>query len=65
MQHAGTFYLYEEVPLFTKYMSEPIKLTQGTSPLNTPGYYVAGIVKGYLHSAGFEAECVTQMLALV
>lgn len=56
VQHAGTFYLFEDLPLFIKYMSEPVKLTPGTSALNTPGYFVAGIVKGYLHSAGFEAE---------
>ena len=57
LQHAGTFYLLEDVPKLTKFMSEPIKAAPGSSPLNTPGYFVAGIVKGYLQSAGFEAEC--------
>lgn len=57
MQSVGTFYLIEDVPKFTKYMSEPIKMVPGTSPLDTPGYFLAGILKGYLASAGFAAEC--------
>lgn len=62
MQHAGTFYLLEDVPKFTKFMAEPIKAAPGSSPLNTPGYFVAGIVKGYLQSAGFDAECAARAL---
>lgn len=57
VQNAGTFYLLEDAPKFTRYMCEPVKLTPGSSPLDTPGYFVAGIVKGYLACAGFEAEC--------
>lgn len=38
-------------------MSEPIRAQQVSSPLDTPGYFVAGIVKGYLVSSGFQAEC--------
>jgi hypothetical protein len=56
-QNAGTFYLIEDVPKFTKFMSEPIKMQPGNSPLNTPGYFLAGIIKGYLFSAGFGTEC--------
>ena len=50
LQNDGTFYLIDDVPKFAKYMSEPIKSQQGASPLDTPGYFVAGIVKGYLVS---------------
>lgn len=59
LQNDGTFYLIDDVPKFAKYMSEPIKSQQGASPLDTPGYFVAGIVKGYLVSSGFPAECDT------
>jgi hypothetical protein len=57
LQNDGTFYLIDDVPKFSKYMSEPIKTQQSSSPLDTPGYFVAGIVKGYLVSSGFPAEC--------
>lgn len=57
LQNDGTFYLIDDVPKFAKYMSEPIKSQQSASPLDTPGYFVAGIVKGYLVSSGFQAEC--------
>lgn len=56
LQNDGTFYLIDDVPKFAKYMSEPIKSQQSSSPLDTPGYFVAGIVKGYLVSSGFPAE---------
>ena len=59
MQNIGTFYLIEDTPKFTRYMCEPVKLLPGSSPLDTPGYFVAGIVKGYLASAGFAAECAS------
>lgn len=58
VQNEGTFYLIENTPKFTKFMSEPIRAQQVSSPLDTPGYFVAGIVKGYLVSSGFPAECV-------
>jgi hypothetical protein len=57
VQNDGTFYLIDDVPKFAKYMSEPIKAQASSSPLDTPGYFVAGIVKGYLVSSGFPAEC--------
>ena len=56
LQNEGTFYLIENTPKFTKFMSEPIRAQQVSSPLDTPGYFVAGIVKGYLVSSGFPAE---------
>lgn len=56
-QNEARFYLIEDVPKFTKFMNEPIRAAPGTAPLDTPGYFVAGIVKGYLEAAGFEAEC--------
>eukprot|EP00892_Ulva_mutabilis_P006782 jgi/Ulvmu1/4476/UM002_0201.1 len=55
-ENEGTFYLIENTPKFTKYMSEPIRAQQVSSPLDTPGYFVAGIVKGYLVSSGFPAD---------
>ena len=65
VQNIGTFYLIEDVPKFTKFMSEPIKMVPGSSPLDTPGYFLAGILKGYLASAGFAAECVSAMSGIV
>lgn len=60
LQNAGTFYIVEDIPKFTQFMSEPIKMQPGSSPLDTPGYFVAGIIKGYLASAGFAAECASR-----
>jgi Transport protein particle (TRAPP) component len=57
MQNEAKFYLIEDTPKFTKFMREPIRAQPGSAPLDTPGYFVAGIVKGYLESAGFQAEC--------
>jgi hypothetical protein len=51
-------------PKFTKFMAEPVKLSPGSSPLDTPGYFVAGILKGYLNNAGFAAECAPLKLAM-
>jgi hypothetical protein len=62
LQNDGTFYLIDDVPKFAKYMSEPIKSQQSASPLDTPGYFVAGIVKGYLVSSGFPAEYAHHLL---
>lgn len=63
LQNDGTFYLIDDVPKFAKYMSEPIKAQASASPLDTPGYFVAGIVKGYLVSSGFPAECAARLAA--
>jgi Transport protein particle (TRAPP) component len=57
VQIPGRFYLIEDAPKFTRFMSEPIKPVPDTNPLDTPGYFLAGILKGYLASAGFPAEC--------
>lgn len=63
VQNEAKFYLIEDIPKFTKFMREPIRAQPGSAPLDTPGYFVAGIVKGYLESAGFQAECATTTIS--
>lgn len=56
-QDVSVFYLFENSLQYTKFMSEQLRIPPTPNlPLDTPGYFVAGIVKGYLNSAGFEAE---------